>query len=86
MKYYINDENEIISSEAFIDCGNEMRNRLNKEYRELTLEEMVKMTDDAPAWNCFEPEWYECMAEEAGLDLDDYNEIEEFIEDIMMNI
>ena len=66
MIYYINDENEIISSEAFIDCGNEMRDRLRTEYRELTLDEMVKMADEADTWGEYDPEWYERIAELAG--------------------
>lgn len=81
MIYYINDENDIISSEAFIDCGNEMRDRLFREYRELTLEEMVKMADDANTWDEYDPDWYERIAELADLDIDDYDDPDDLIED-----
>lgn len=81
MIYYINDENEIISSEAFIDCGNEMRDRLRTEYRELTLDEMVKMADEADTWGEYDPEWYERIAELADLNYDDYDDLDDLIED-----
>lgn len=81
MIYYINNENEIISSEAFINCGNEMRDRLRAEYRELTLEEMVKMADEANTWDAYDPEWYERIAELAGLDIDAYDDPDDLIED-----
>lgn len=81
MIYYINDENDIISSEAFIDCGNETRDRLCKEYRELTLEEMVKMADEATTWDAYDPEWYERIAELADLNIDDYEDLDGLIED-----
>lgn len=81
MIYYINDENDIISSEAFIDCGNEMRDRLRAEYRELTLEEMVKMTDEANTWDEYDPDWYERIAELADLNIDDYDDPDDLIED-----
>lgn len=81
MIYYINDENDIISSEAFIDCGNEMRDRLCEEYRELTLEEMVKMADEASTWDAYDPEWYERIAELTNLNIDDYEDLDDLIED-----
>lgn len=81
MIYYINDENEIISSEAFINCGNETRDRLFREYRELTLEEMVKMADEANTWDEYDPEWYEHIAELADLSFDDYEDLGDLIED-----
>lgn len=81
MIYYINEENDIISSEAFINCGNEMRDRLCKEYRELTLEEMVKMADEANTWDEYDPDWYDRIAELADLNIDDYDDLDNLIED-----
>ena len=80
MIYYINDEYDIISSEAFINCGNEMRDRLRAEYRELTLDEMVKMADEANTWDEYDPEWYERIAELANIDIDECDDLEELIE------
>lgn len=81
MIYYINEENNIISSEAFINCGNEMRDRLCKEYRELTLEEMIEMADETNTWDEYDPEWYERIAELAELDIDEYDDLSDLIED-----
>lgn len=81
MIYCINYENDMISSEAFINCGNEMRDRLYKEYRELTLEEMVKMADEANTWGEYDPDWYERIAELADLNIDDYDDLDDLIED-----
>lgn len=81
MIYYINEENDIISSEAFINCGNEMRDRLCKEYRELTLEEMIAMTNETNTWDEYDPEWYERIAELAELNIDDYDDLSDLIED-----
>lgn len=81
MIYYINDENDIISSQAFENCGNEMRNRLFREYRELTLEEMIEIADETNTWDELDPEWYERIAELAELDIDDYNDLYNFIEE-----
>ena len=81
MIYYINEENDIISSRAFENCGNEMRNRLFREYRELTLEEMIEIADETNTWDELDPEWYERIAELAGLDIDEYDDLSDLIED-----
>ena len=81
MIYYINGENEIISSEAFINCGNEMRDRLCREYRELTLEEMIAMADEANTWDEYDPEWYEKIAELTELNINDYDDLSNLIKD-----
>lgn len=58
-----------------------MRNRLFREYRELTLKEMIEMADETNTWDELDPEWYERIAELTDLDLDDYNDLYNFIEE-----
>lgn len=65
MRYYIEDnytnlfEADIISSDAFINCDNERRIELSREYRDIELEEMYQLINEADYWNDYDQAFYD---------------------------
>lgn len=74
-KYYINKEdNEIITNDAFIDCGNQTRKEFLEKYEEMTARDMYDYIAELGAWDDIEAEAYEYLCD--LLDLD-YGEFED---------
>ena len=67
MIYLNNDRTEFIDSDAFIGCGNEAREELNREYHEPTAQELYDFIDSQPTWDCVPPDAYDQLANLCGV-------------------
>ena len=45
----------------------------------LSAYDLYRIADAAPAWDCLEPDAYDQIAEAAGLDPDDYDDVDELM-------
>lgn len=83
--YYVskNDSKDFLSPVAFRHCGNSKRADLLKEYRALSLKEMVNIADAASAWTDLPEGWYVDIARAINVDIDDekYEDLENLIDD-----
>lgn len=74
-KYYINKEdNTIITSDAFIDCGNQTRKELLEKYEEMTARDMYDYIAELGAWDDIEAEAYEYLCDLLDLDYDEFED------------
>lgn len=80
--FYISEDGEIISSDAFIACGNERRKELGEKYSPIELEDMVRLTGESDSWDDFDEDWYIGMADAAGLNYEDYSDMFDLMDDI----
>lgn len=81
-KYYINNNKEVIDSDAFVACGNDARKALNEEFTMMTLEEAYNYADSLLSWDSVDGEFYEFLADLANLNYSDYADAESLMEDI----
>lgn len=80
MIYLNSDRTEFIESYAFIMCGNEAREELNREYHAPTAQELYDFIDGQPTWDCVPPDAYEQLADLCGVD---YKQAEDSLEALM---
>lgn len=52
MIYLSSDRTDFISSDAFIGCGNAVREDLFREYHEPTAQELYDFIESQPTWDC----------------------------------
>ena len=69
MIYLNSDRTEFIDSDAFIACGNEAREDLNREYHAPTAQELYDFLDSQPTWDSAPADAYEQLADLCGVDI-----------------
>ena len=67
MIYLNSDRTEFINNDAFIGCGNEVREDLNREYHAPTAHELYDFIDSQPTWDCVPPDAYDQLANLCGV-------------------
>ena len=67
MIYLNSDRTEFIESDAFIGCGNEVREDLNREYHAPTAQELYDFIYSQPTWDCVPPDAYDQLADLCGI-------------------
>ena len=67
MIYLNNDRTEFIDSDAFIACGNEVREGLNREYHAPTAQELYDFLDGQPTWDNVPTDAYDQLADLCGV-------------------
>ena len=69
MIYLSSDRTEFIDSDFFVECGNEAREELSREYHEPTARELYDFLDGQPTWDSVPPDAYEQLADLCGVDI-----------------
>lgn len=69
MIYLNSDRTEFIDSDAFIACGNEAREEMNREYHEPTAYELYDFIESQPTWDSVPPDAYDQLADLCGVDI-----------------
>ena len=67
MIYLNSDRTEFIESYAFIMCGNEAREELNREYHDPAAHELYDFIDSQPTWDSVPPDAYDQLADLCGI-------------------
>ena len=67
MIYLNSDRTEFIDSDAFIACGNEVREGLNREYHAPTAQELYDFIDSQPTWDSVPTDAYDQLADLCGV-------------------
>ena len=66
MIYLNSNRTEFIESDAFIACGNEVREELVREYHAPTAQELYDFLDGQPTWDSVPADAYEQLADLCG--------------------
>ena len=69
MIYLSSDRTEFIDSDFFVECGNEAREELSREYHEPTAYELYDFIVRQPTWDSVPPDAYEQLADLCGVDI-----------------
>lgn len=89
MKFYINTAgDEIITSDAFVNCGNKARKELLEKYEEMTARDMYDYIAACAAWDDIEAEFVESLCDLLGLDYEEFQDPDELwaaVEDALEN-
>ena len=67
MIYLNSDRTEFINNDAFIGCGNEVREELNREYHAPTAQELYDFLDSQPTWDSVPADAYDQLADLCGV-------------------
>ena len=67
--FVLNDRTEFIDRDAFIACGNEVREELAREYHEPTARELYDFLDNQPTWDSVPADAYDQLADLCGIDI-----------------
>ena len=76
MIYLNSDRTEFIDSDAFVGCGNEAREELNREYHEPTAQELYDFIDSQPTWDCVPADAYDQLADLCGVSYTEEDSLE----------
>lgn len=86
MTYYIEKdtnifEADLLSSDAFINCGNDKRKEYLEKYRAIEPQEMYQLIENANTWDTYDWDFYTELFTNLGIDYEGL-EIEEIWEKV----
>ena len=76
MIYLNSDRTEFIDSDAFVGCGNEAREELNREYHAPTAHELYDFIDGQPTWDSVPADAYDQLADLCGVSYTEEDSLE----------
>ena len=80
MIYLNNDGTDYITSDNFIDCGNEQRDELSKVYHLPDGRELFNFLDNLDSWADIPADVFKQLAEACGVEYDDQEEADDLME------
>lgn len=80
MMIYLNNDGDYITSDNFIDCGNEQRDELSKVYHLPDGRELFDFLDNLDSWADIPADVFKQLAEACGVEYDDQEEADDLME------
>lgn len=80
MMIYLNDDGDYITSDNFIDCGNEQRDELSKVYHLPGGRELLNFLDSLDSWADMPTDVFRQLAEACGVEYDAQEEADDLME------
>lgn len=80
MMIYVNNDGDYITSDNFINCGNEQRDELSKVYHLPDGRELFNFLDNLDSWADIPADVFKQLAEACGVEYDDQEEADDLME------